>query len=78
MPTKELEKYKVRLLCPQWPGSADDKSYTIMKKGSITDLNAIVETFDVKFIKISFGDGTSLRLIRDESAVAGQNVDTYV
>jgi hypothetical protein len=77
MGTKALAQFKPRLLNPKWPGSAEDKSYTVLEKGSITDLNVIVETFDVRLIKFDFADGMSLRLVRDEDAEVGEKIDTY-
>ena len=76
-PTKALAQYKPRLLNPKWPGSALDRSYTVMEKGSVTDLNIIVEVFDVRSIKFDFADGNSLRLVRDGAAKVGEIVDTY-
>ena len=76
-PTKALAQYKPRLLNPKWPGGASDRSYIVMEKGSVTDLNAIVETFDVRSIKFDFADGNSLRLIRDGDAKVGEAIDVY-
>ena len=71
--TKALERYKGNVY------DVGKDKYAILKPGAISDLNCIVENFDVKNIRFTMGDGCRIELqkIQDEDALPGENVDTF-
>jgi len=72
-----LKDYRVQLGI-LYGNQVDNSRVTLPMNGRITNIDTIIEHFDVTEINIHLGDGSRLRLIRDGNAVPGQNVDIYI